>query len=188
MRRAIAAGVFVSLVAGSLLGAPIANAAGSSEATPKKPPTWQTFKANRVKEAAPNRLMIPKVLPAVIEDARDTYAEWQEAWSNHLEYRKEARSPEPEPADPSSPAVTTYASSSVWDAVVACEASGNWGLVTTGNGYWFAMQFTSSTWLAYGGTQAELDAGVAPSPARLIEVAERVLAGQGPGAWPNCFP
>lgn len=77
---------------------------------------------------------------------------------------------------------------SVWDAVVACEAGGNWSLVTTGNGYYFAMQFHPDTWLAYGGTQAELDAGVAPSPSRLIEVAERVLAGQGPNAWPNCFP
>jgi hypothetical protein len=77
---------------------------------------------------------------------------------------------------------------SVWDAVVACEASGNWGLVTTGNGYYFAMQFDPNTWLAYGGTQAELDAGIAPSPSRLIQVAEAVLAGQGPGAWPNCFP
>lgn len=74
-----------------------------------------------------------------------------------------------------------------WNQVVSCEASGNWGLVTTGNGYYFALQFKPSTWLSNGGTQAELDAGVAPSPGRLIEVAESVLASQGPGAWPNCF-
>lgn len=74
-----------------------------------------------------------------------------------------------------------------WDAIAACEGGGNWSLVTTGNGYYFVLQFAPGTWLAYGGTQAELDAGVAPSRSRLIQVAEAVLRGQGPGAWPNCF-
>ena len=73
-----------------------------------------------------------------------------------------------------------------WDPLAECEGSGDWSLVTTGNGYYFVLQFAPSTWLAYGGTQAELDAGVAPSRARLIEVAEAVLAGQGKGAWPSC--
>lgn len=75
---------------------------------------------------------------------------------------------------------------SFWDAIAECEGSSNWALVTTGNGYWWVLQFSAGTWLANGGTQAELDAGVAPSRARLIEVAENVLASQGPGAWPNC--
>lgn len=182
--------MFALLAAGSLYGAPIANAAGSSETTAKKPPTWQTFKANRVREAAPTNLMVPRLLPSILPDARVRFAEWQEAWGNHLRYEREARQASMQGADPapteSSPAA--YTSSSVWDEVAACEGGGNWGLVTTGNGYYFVLQFAPSTWLAYGGTQAELDAGVAPSPSRLIEVAERVLASQGPGAWPNCFP
>lgn len=89
--------------------------------------------------------------------------------------------------DRSGPSSATPAASGLdWVAVAACEASGDWSLVTTGNGYYFALQFAPSTWLAYGGTQAELDAGTAPSMARQIEVAERVLSAQGPGAWPNC--
>ena len=80
-----------------------------------------------------------------------------------------------------------------WDSVAACEGWGDWSLVTTGNGYYWVLQFAPSTWLAYGGTQAELDAGVAPSRERLIEIAENVAfhgygphAPQGLGAWPNC--
>lgn len=82
---------------------------------------------------------------------------------------------------------------SFWDLLAACEwnedpAAGptGWATTTTGNGYYFAFQFTPGTWLTNGGTQAELDAGVAPSRERLIEVAQNVMASQGPGAWPNC--
>lgn len=102
------------------------------------------------------------------------------------------------PSDIPTNAITgnvTPAGGSIWDTVAACEwnedpAAGptGWATTTTGNGYYFALQFSPGTWLANGGTQAELDAGVAPSRARLIEVAENVLASQGPGAWPNCFP
>lgn len=98
----------------------------------------------------------------------------------------------PAPEAPTSTAPESYPvttdSSANWDAIAGCEASGDWGYVgPSAGGYYFALQFAPSTWLAYGGTQAELDAGVAPSRARLIQVAEAVLAGQGPGAWPNCF-
>lgn len=101
----------------------------------------------------------------------------------------------PEPPPPPDPVVVSAAEFSApssgaadWYAIADCEGGGNWGMVKPdADPYYFVLQFHPTTWLGYGGTQAELDAGVAPSPARLIEVAENVLAGQGPGAWPNCF-
>jgi resuscitation-promoting factor RpfA len=73
------------------------------------------------------------------------------------------------------------APSSVWDRVAQCESGGNWG-TNTGNGYYGGLQFSPSTWRAYGGS------GSASSASReeQIAVAERVLAAQGWGAWPVC--
>lgn len=68
-----------------------------------------------------------------------------------------------------------------WDAVAACEASGNWG-ADTGNGFYGGLQFTQSTWNAYGGGGSAANA----SREEQIRVAENVLASQGPGAWPVC--
>lgn len=73
------------------------------------------------------------------------------------------------------------ASTSTWDAIAQCESGGNWA-INTGNGYYGGLQFTLSTWQAYGGTGMPNQA----SPATQISVAERVLASQGWGAWPAC--
>jgi LysM repeat protein len=78
------------------------------------------------------------------------------------------------------------ASVSTWDAVAQCESTGNWS-INTGNGYSGGLQFSPSTWAAYGGTQYASSAGQA-SEAQQIAVAEKVLASQGPGAWPVCGP
>ncbi|MGX1542171.1 transglycosylase family protein [Streptomyces adustus] len=71
-----------------------------------------------------------------------------------------------------------------WNKVAACESSGNWA-VNTGNGYFGGLQFTRSTWEAYGGTAYARRADLATRDQQ-IAVAERVLKGQGPGAWPVC--
>lgn len=71
-----------------------------------------------------------------------------------------------------------------WDAVAKCESSGNWA-INTGNGFYGGLQFTASTWRAYGGTAYASQANLASREAQ-IAVAERVLAGQGIGAWPVC--
>lgn len=71
-----------------------------------------------------------------------------------------------------------------WDSVANCESSGNWS-INTGNGYYGGLQFSQSTWEGYGGTEYASRADLA-SRSEQIAVAERVLAGQGPGAWPNC--
>jgi hypothetical protein len=72
----------------------------------------------------------------------------------------------------------------VWDKVADCESTSNWA-INTGNGFYGGLQFTSSTWAAYGGNQYAPQANQA-SKAQQIAVAERVLASQGPGAWPVC--
>ena len=43
------------------------------------------------------------------------------------------------------------APSSTWDSVAQCESGGNWS-ISTGNGFHGGLQFTPSTWAAYGGT------------------------------------
>jgi LysM repeat protein len=75
----------------------------------------------------------------------------------------------------------TPASATNWDAIAQCESSGNWN-TNTGNGYYGGLQFTQSTWKAYGGTGSAQGA----SRDQQIAVAERVLQGQGIGAWPVC--
>ncbi|MGF1429552.1 LysM peptidoglycan-binding domain-containing protein [Kitasatospora sp. LaBMicrA B282] len=76
------------------------------------------------------------------------------------------------------------ASVSTWNAVAQCESTGNWS-IENGNGFSGGLQFTPSTWAAYGGTQYASTAAQA-SQAQQIAVAEKVLADQGPGAWPVC--
>jgi hypothetical protein len=71
-----------------------------------------------------------------------------------------------------------------WSGVAQCESGGNWS-TNTGNGFYGGLQFTAGTWNGYGGQQYASRADLA-SPAEQIAVAERVLAGQGRGAWPVC--
>ncbi|MFF7995776.1 transglycosylase family protein [Kitasatospora xanthocidica] len=76
------------------------------------------------------------------------------------------------------------APASAWDSVAQCESGGNWS-INTGNGFHGGLQFSPSTWKAYGGTAYAPQANQA-SRAQQIAVAEKVLASQGPGAWPVC--
>jgi LysM repeat protein len=94
--------------------------------------------------------------------------------------------PSPGPATPAQAATPAPASSDGvnWSAIAACESGGNWN-ANTGNGFYGGLQFTEQTWLAYGGGQYAPSANLA-SAAQQIAVAERVLAGQGIGAWPVC--
>ncbi|PWH05074.1 transglycosylase [Brachybacterium endophyticum] len=76
---------------------------------------------------------------------------------------------------------TTDAHADQWDKVAQCESTGNWS-ANTGNGFKGGLQFTDSTWKAYGGQGEPQNASKSQQKA----VAERVLAGQGKGAWPVC--
>ncbi|MFR0355789.1 transglycosylase family protein [Streptomyces sediminimaris] len=73
---------------------------------------------------------------------------------------------------------------STWNKVAACESTNNWS-INTGNGFYGGLQFTRSTWEAYGGTKYAARADLATKDQQ-IAVAEKVLDGQGPRAWPVC--
>lgn len=71
-----------------------------------------------------------------------------------------------------------------WDRLAQCESGGNWS-INTGNGYHGGLQFSASTWRAYGGGQFAPTANLATREQQIV-IAERTLAGQGWGAWPAC--
>jgi len=79
---------------------------------------------------------------------------------------------------------TAANAASGWDEVAACESGGDWS-INTGNGYYGGLQFSQQTWEGFGGTDYASSADEA-SKGEQIAVAERVLAEQGEGAWPNC--
>ncbi|QHC24398.1 LysM peptidoglycan-binding domain-containing protein [Streptomyces sp. GS7] len=71
-----------------------------------------------------------------------------------------------------------------WDRLARCESGGNWG-IETGNGFSGGLQFTHATWHSYGGG-AYANRASRATREQQIQVAERVLARQGWGAWPAC--
>lgn len=83
-----------------------------------------------------------------------------------------------------SPAAAEAKASTVWDRVARCESSGRWH-INTGNGYYGGLQFSRSTWKAFGGRRYAATANKA-TRAEQITVAKRVLKRQGPRAWPHC--
>jgi hypothetical protein len=78
------------------------------------------------------------------------------------------------------------ASVATWDKVAACESGGNWS-INTGNGYYGGLQFSQSTWEAYGGLAYAGRADLATKKEQIL-IGEKVLARQGEGAWPTCGP
>ena len=81
-------------------------------------------------------------------------------------------------------AAPAESATTVWDKVAQCESGGNWK-INTGNGYYGGVQFSARTWKGYGGTSFASRANLA-TKAEQIAIARRVLAGQGPRAWPVC--
>ena len=71
-----------------------------------------------------------------------------------------------------------------WQRLAMCESSGRWHL-NTHNGYYGGLQFSRSTWRAYGGTRYTRLPNRA-TKRHQIRVAERVRRHQGWGAWPSC--
>jgi resuscitation-promoting factor RpfA len=71
-----------------------------------------------------------------------------------------------------------------WNRLAHCESSGRWH-INTGNGYYGGLQFSRSTWRAYGGRKFAHNAHRA-TKAEQIRVAERVRRHQGWRAWPYC--
>jgi hypothetical protein len=122
---------------------------------------------------------------AAAREAAAREAAAREAAAREAAAQEAASAPAPEPpAQPAPPPAPSGGAD--WYAIAQCESGGNWS-VNTGNGFWGGLQFLPTTWFAFGGGPFD---GVGPFPysaASQIAVAERVLASQGPGAWPNCF-
>lgn len=76
------------------------------------------------------------------------------------------------------------ASGRTWDRLAGCESGGNWH-INTGNGYYGGLQFSAGTWTNNGGGKFAPRADLATREQQ-IAIAERVLHGQGWGAWPAC--
>lgn len=72
----------------------------------------------------------------------------------------------------------------IWDTLAHCESTGDWS-INTGNGFHGGLQFTRSTWNAFGGGQYAATADQATREQQ-IEIAKKVQAQQGWGAWPSC--
>ncbi|GAC57422.1 resuscitation-promoting factor [Gordonia hirsuta DSM 44140 = NBRC 16056] len=72
----------------------------------------------------------------------------------------------------------------IWDQIAMCESTGNWS-INTGNGFYGGIQFTQSTWDAFGGQEYAPRADLATREEQ-IAIGKKVQAGQGWGAWPLC--
>ncbi|SMG32353.1 Uncharacterized conserved protein YabE, contains G5 and tandem DUF348 domains [Corynebacterium pollutisoli] len=116
-----------------------------------------------------------------VESAREKVAEHEVAPATAARI---ARGTKAAPAAPSAAAAPSVAGGSVWDTLAQCESGGNWA-INTGNGYQGGLQFSPSTWAAYGGTAYAPTANLATREQQ-IAIAEKTLAGQGWGAWPAC--
>ncbi|MFF0459715.1 transglycosylase family protein [Streptomyces mexicanus] len=68
-----------------------------------------------------------------------------------------------------------------WDAIAACESSGNWH-ANTGNGYYGGLQFRQSSWIAAGGLKYAARADLATRREQ-IAVARKLARLQGMSAW-----
>ena len=78
--------------------------------------------------------------------------------------------------------IAAVAGNSVWDRLAQCESGGNWA-INTGNGYYGGLQFSASTWHAWGGTGLPHE----HSREEQIAIATKMRdAAGGYGAWPGC--
>ncbi|MEY9990223.1 hypothetical protein ABIE67_002255 [Streptomyces sp. V4I8] len=71
-----------------------------------------------------------------------------------------------------------------WGCVAACESGGDWH-INTGNGHYGGLQFSQQTWEGFGGAKYAARADLATRREQ-IEIARKVVASQGWGAWPHC--
>jgi len=85
-------------------------------------------------------------------------------------------------AEPS--ATVSPQSNTTWDRLAKCESTNNWD-ADTGNGFKGGLQFTQSTWKAFGGRKYAASPDEA-SREEQIAVAKKVQAQQGWDAWPTC--
>lgn len=73
------------------------------------------------------------------------------------------------------------ASLRTWKRLANCESDKRWH-INTGNGYYGGLQFSLSTWRAYGGSGYPHKA----SREEQIRIAKKLQADAGWGSWPAC--
>ena len=78
------------------------------------------------------------------------------------------------------------ATSSIWDAVAQCETGQNWATNSV-PGYSGGLGFANQYWDDFGGTQFSQLPYQATREQQIV-VAQRILAVNGPSAWPVCGP
>lgn len=76
------------------------------------------------------------------------------------------------------------ASDRTWNRLANCESGKRWH-INTGNGYYGGLQFSYSTWRAYGGRKFAPRADLT-SRRHQVRIAQHVLHDQGWNAWPAC--
>jgi transglycosylase-like protein len=123
---------------------------------------------------------IKRALEARLGQDQAEVAKFRDAVADQQKAAAVVELPSPEPLPPQPNPNGWHAN---WDAIAECESGGNWHLDSTYDG---GLQFSPDTWIAFGGGRY---ASYAWQASRLeqIAIAEKVLASQGPGAWPNCF-
>jgi hypothetical protein len=72
-----------------------------------------------------------------------------------------------------------------WDQLAQCESTSRWDYPPVSGGFSGGLMFHIGTWRANGGLEYAPDAYLA-SREQQIDIAERVLANSGFGAWPGC--
>jgi len=78
------------------------------------------------------------------------------------------------------PTPVAHSGSVNWDAIAQCESGGNWS-INTGNGYYGGLQFSHSTWIAYGGGRYSENAHLT---SRENQIA--IASGMSLSHWPHC--
>ena len=149
--------------------------------------TWNEYKAaNDTCGASPKRLSGAALMQEVEcrEELRQAWERFDRRYWHSVEQAEEEAAASP--AVGGSGGAASYDGSLNWYALADCESGGTWssgdgiGPDVTGG-----LQIATSTWLGYGGGAFASKAMYA-TPAQQIIIGQRVLAGQGVGAWPSC--
>lgn len=149
-----------------------------------KPAPLEEMVANRVAKVArsTDEFAALKMLPRIKQQARRIRAEWVESYEDYQARiaRQRAAEVTADAAQALEAAYDTDPSGVCWDCVASCESGGDWS-INTGNGYYGGLQFSYSTWHAYGGGQYAEYPHLATREQQIA-----VASGMALSHWPHC--
>ena len=149
-----------------------------SEKVTEKPVTEVVAKGTKEKPAP-----APEPEPEPVKEEKSSSSKPEKRSTGSKSNRSSERSSS-ESSGNSGASAPTAPSGSVWDRIAQCESGGNWS-INTGNGYYGGLQFSAQTWTAFGGGKYASTADKS-TRAQQIDIAKKVQAAQGWGAWPSC--